>query len=626
MSGIDVAAVLAELNECMPLWIGKIYQFDARTMGIRLNGKEGRHYQLILEVGRRAHLLSQFPEPPKNPTGFAMLLRKHLKGGRVLAIGQLGIQRIFYLEIGRRETVLRLYIELFDEGNAILCDGAGAIIMPLLHQKFRDRTIAPSEVYTPPPGKDCLSLAIEEFGDLLSGQKREIVKILATDCMLGGAYAEELCRRLGIDKRTPAPEVDPALLHEGLMTLYREARIRRAPVITKSGCWPFLPAGEEPIERFETFSHALERYYGLPAREEERSREAPIPKEELIRMRQQRVLAKFEEEIGRLQRCVDAIYGNYSLVEEVIRVLGDASRTRSWEEIKGILESSGHPVAGLIRAYHPSESAVEIDLGERVKIHVRKSLQENVAGYYEALKKFRRKKEGALAAMAKPLKREEKTKKRAVVPKRRWYQRFRWFHTSDGALVIGGRDADQNEELVKRYLEKKDLFLHADVHGASVTILKGGEGSIDEAAAFAAAYSGAWKSGHLTADVYAVEPSQVSKAAPSGEYVSKGGFMIRGERRYFRNLPMAIAIGVQLEPEFSVIGGPPEVIARRAKVRVELRPGRFEPNDVTKKVLRLLREQLIGSGLEEYSRLVRSEDVAAFVPPGGSDIVGDHEG
>lgn len=626
MSGIDVAAVIAELNGCMPLWIGKIYQFDARTLGIRLNGREGRHHPLVIEAGRRAHLTGQFPETPRNPTGFAMLLRKHLMGGKVLAIRQLGIQRIFYLEIGKREAVFRLYTELFDEGNVILCDGAGTILMPLLHQHFRERTIAPAETYTPPPGTDCLSMSPEELGSLLSGQKKEIVKLLATDCMLGGPYAEELCRRLGIDKRAPAPEVDPVLLHEGMRALCREAQAVQAPVITKSGCWPFLPAGEEALERFETFSRALERYYGTPARVGEGEREAALPKEERIRIRQQRALAKFEGEIGRLQRCVDAIYGNYTLVEEVIRVLGEASRNRSWEEIKGILESSRHPVAGLIKAYHPAESAVELDLGERVKIHVRKSLQENVAGYYEAIKKFKRKREGALAAMARPLKERERAKREAVLPKRRWYHRFRWFFTSDGALVIGGRDADQNEELVKRYMERRDLFFHADVHGASVTVLKGGEGSIGEAAAFAAVYSGAWKSGHLTADVYAVEPSQVSKTAPSGEYIGKGGFMIRGERRYFRNIPLAIAIGVQLEPEFSVIGGPPDVISRRANVWVELRPGRFEQSDVTKKVLRLLRQQLIGLGHAGYARLVRSEDVAAFVPPGGSEIVGAHEG
>jgi len=47
-----------------------------------------------------------------------------------------------------------------------------------------------------------------------------------------------------------------------------------------------------------------------------------------------------------------------------------------------------------------------------------------------------------------------------------WYDRFRWFHTSTGYLVIGGRNADQNEELVKKYMGKHDRFFHTQAHGA----------------------------------------------------------------------------------------------------------------------------------------------------------------
>ncbi len=39
--------------------------------------------------------------------------------------------------------------------------------------------------------------------------------------------------------------------------------------------------------------------------------------------------------------------------------------------------------------------------------------------------------------------------------------------------MLGGRDASQNEELVKKYMGGQDLFVHADVHGASVVIVKG---------------------------------------------------------------------------------------------------------------------------------------------------------
>ena len=90
--------------------------------------------------------------------------------------------------------------------------------------------------------------------------------------------------------------------------------------------------------------------------------------------------------------------------------------------------------------------------------------------------------------------------------KKLWYHRFRWFITSDGVVVLGGRDASQNEELVKKYMGGQDLFVHADVHGASVVIVKGKTEHMDEVAQFAASYSGSWRSGHFSADVYTCSP------------------------------------------------------------------------------------------------------------------------
>jgi hypothetical protein len=220
----------------------------------------------------------------------------------------------------------------------------------------------------------------------------------------------------------------------------------------------------------------------------------------------------------------------------------------------------------------------------------------------------------------------KKQQRREFVPlKKLWYHRFRWFVTSDGVVVLGGRDAGQNEELVKKYMAGGDLFVHADVHGASVVIVKGKTEHMDEVAQFAASYSGAWRSGHFSADVYSALPSQVSKTPESGEFVSRGSFIVRGERTYYRNVPLAVGIGIMIEPTTAIIGGPPAVIRRKTRTFVELKPGQFEPNDVAKKVLRVLREKFSDDEIKALKGILNTEQVAAFVPPGGSDISGHHE-
>ncbi len=624
MSGVDLRALVAEAADRLPLWVGKIYQFDAKTLGIRLNGEDKAKYLLLAETGRRIHFTAEFPKPPKHPPGFAMLLRKHLEGGRVLSIRQLGIERTISIDIGKRDTTYHLIFEVFDEGNAILCDEGYTIIKPLWHHRFRDRDVVPGAVYAF-EGTDCLALPPGEFQEMLAQSDRDIVRTLAVGCMLGGAYAEEICLMAGVDKNAAATDVDAGVVRDAYSRLLADVERRRDPVITRSGCWPVVLAGEDVRERFETFSEALDAFYPriADAAEETAAKKPRLSREEVIRQRQADAIRGFEKKIKRYERVVGVLYENYTAVTGIITALDAASRNQSWQEIEEVLRANrDNAAAKMIHAVHPAEAAVELDLaGERVKIYVHETIEQNIGRYYDQIKKFKKKKTGALAAMERMIPAKARRRERLIPQKKRWYHRFRWFITSDGVLVIGGRDASQNEELVKRYMEGGDLFIHADVHGGSVVIVKGATERLHEAAQFAASYSNAWKAGHFSADVYAASPDQVSKTAESGEYVARGSFVVRGERQYFRNVPVGVAIGLQVAPEVAVIGGPPDAVAGRAKVWVTLQPGQYEPNDIARKVIRVLRDKLPEDEGKGFKGILNTEAVAAFVPPGGSDIV-----
>ena len=58
-----------------------------------------------------------------------------------------------------------------------------------------------------------------------------------------------------------------------------------------------------------------------------------------------------------------------------------------------------------------------------------------------------------------------------------WFEKFYWFISSDNYLVVGGRDRQQNELLVKRYMKSGDVYVHADLHGASSVIVKNSSAS-----------------------------------------------------------------------------------------------------------------------------------------------------
>lgn len=259
-----------------------------------------------------------------------------------------------------------------------------------------------------------------------------------------------------------------------------------------------------------------------------------------------------------------------------------------------------------------------------VEIDLTKSLQENAAKYFDQAKKARKKLEGAEKALKDLQKKKdvESLKEKSLhgqAPekkrKKAWYEQFHWFESSDGFLVIGGKDAGSNEVVVKRRMEETDLYFHADIHGAPHCIVKSKDGQAPsstkkEAAIFAAVYSKAWKEKLGSVDVYSVKPEQVSKKSPSGESLGKGAFMIYGQREWFKKTPLAFALGVQeKDGQLTAIAGPLTAVKKHAKVFVEIGPGEKKKGEMAKLLKNHFEKKLKGK--------VESDEIIRLLPSGG---------
>jgi len=247
-----------------------------------------------------------------------------------------------------------------------------------------------------------------------------------------------------------------------------------------------------------------------------------------------------------------------------------------------------------------------------LRLDIRKSFWENIALYHERAKKLKRKIRKLEELIANPPKEEEKEKKQSVeiVKKRKrdWYEHFRWSFTSNGRLVIAGRDARTNETIVRKYLDQNDFFFHADVVGAPSTVLKDGQNAseeeIVEAAILSASFSRAWKAGWPSVDVFYVTPDQVSLTPPSGEYRPKGGVMIYGKKNWVRDAPLRLYVSFDEEKNrFFVSPFQPE------KPYVLIAPGRTDKTEIAKKIISLFGKDKI-----------HLNDLNALLPPGGSEI------
>lgn len=205
-----------------------------------------------------------------------------------------------------------------------------------------------------------------------------------------------------------------------------------------------------------------------------------------------------------------------------------------------------------------------------IKIFYNKSVHENAAHYYQLAKESREKIVGLEKAMEETRKEMAEAKAAGADKKgagirvkrqKEWFEKFHSAHTASGMLMIGGRSAQQNDQLVSKHMEDDDLFFHADIQGGAVFVLKCGinatEEDLKEAAQMAACYSNAWKNANAGVDVYCVKKSQLTKNV-SGGFVPSGAFAILGERRWFRGTPLSLRIGtkegsVRIVPDISKI-------------------------------------------------------------------------
>ncbi len=641
MSSVDIKYIINELQSLVGSRVDKIYH-DGREIRIKLRTKEGRQ-DLILEAGKRIHITTYIKEAPKMPSSFTMLLRKHLSGGFLDAIKQHDFDRIVKIMIGD----YTLIGELFKKGNIILLNSENRIVAALRYEEFKDRTIMPKAEYKLPPARENpLDVEWEDFKGIIGKEQIEIVRALARKLNMGGLYAEEILMRAGIAKDRKANELNEnelKLVFETMKSVFSEEP--KPNIVYKNGqmidVLPIELKWYEGYEKqyFKTFSEALDEYFGKITVEK-----AKIEKTKKLEQKKRQILATlrkqeeqmkgFEIEAQKNQEIGDLIYANFTFIDNLLREFRKAVEKLGFEEFKKRIEKGkkeGNKIALLIKSIDPREKAITIEIDEKkVRLYLEKSIGENAELYYEKAKKAKHKLERAKIAYENTKKKlreieeliEEEMKKELNVKKlekrkKRWFEKFRWFLSSEGFLVLAGKDASTNEMLIKKHMNESDLYCHADVYGAPHVVIKdgrrAGEKTIFEACQFAVSMSKAWSRGVYSEDAYWAYPEQVTKKTPSREYLGKGAFMVYGKRNWFHGLPLKLAVGIiPYEGDEFVVCAPVDAIKAYADKYIIIRPGGMKKSELVKKIKRVF---------EKWGYKMREEDIMAVLPPGNGEII-----
>jgi predicted ribosome quality control (RQC) complex YloA/Tae2 family protein len=676
-TSFDVAAVVRELKEAVSdSRVSNVYQLNSKTLLFRLHKPDKPVFGLVLEAGRRLHLTAYAMEKPSVPPAFCMALRKYLRNGWLTSIEQYEFERVVVFGFKTKMGGLRLVLELFGEGNIILVSEKGEILHALAYKRMRDRNILRDEtfVFAPSSGRNPLKVSKEEFGDELRNfGDIDVVRALTRFLSIGGVHAEEVLLRANVDKSKPSnalseSDVDAILDNlQALLSQVLNGKLEPCIVFDESG--EFVDAVPFRLRRYESsklktyssFNEALDEFYVRVTAIEKAA--AGVKVEELRREaeRLKRIIESQEETMveanakaERNKHIGDVIYTHVGELQILLdRFLAGKTGGKEWNVI--VSEVSAEKKAGLkpsvfFESFDAKGLVVNVCVDSlRFGLDLRRKLFDVAGQFYEHGKRARQKLEGAKAASGdtrsklldveakikeaealehvKPAEVVEELAERKIKHKE-WFEKFRWFVSSDGFLVVAGKDAVSNEVLVKKHTEPNDVVFHADVVGAPFVVVKTegrtpSEQCLQEAGEFAAAYSRGWREGFGSVDVYWVKPEQLSKSGPSGEYVPHGGFIVSGKRNWMRNVPLRLAIGVAVNEEEGLIrigGGPVAAVKAKANTYITIVPGDLAGKELFKRIVKALAAKMQKDLREKVSK-ASVEELREFIPYGRGRVL-----
>jgi len=655
MSNVDIYRIVKELNEeIIGTRIDKSYQPTYDTIRIKLRkAGEGRK-DLVMQAGVRIHL-TDYPQPnPTIPPNFPMLLRKHLSGGTITSIKQHNFDRIIEITV-QKNVEYTLIVELFSKGNVILLDEHRNIISPLKHRKWQDRKVTSHEEYKYPPEKgiNINDTNPDEIKDVLKSSDADVTRTIAMNG-LGGLYAEEIISYTNIQKTKLAKDLtdeEIVELDNAIKELFN--RIENEPnpqiIIEKednSKNKDLVPINlnkykEYESKPFDNFNIAADEFYSKKIVNDIKSQEEDawskrIGKFEKRLNMQEESLEGFYKTIDETQHKGDTIYAHYNEIQGILDVIANARLKYSWKEIGSIIKKSKKkgniPELGMIESVDKM-GVLSLKLDDVVvQIDSNIGIPESAEKYYNKGKKAKRKINGVKEAIENTKKEiakleskkeiaiEELKEKQKPKEKRelKWYEKIRWFISRDGYLVIGGRDANSNEQVVKKYSKNNDIYLHCDIHGAPSTIVQNNsddeipESTLYDAACFASSYSSAWSEGFSSYDSYWVTLDQVSKTPQSGEFLKKGSFVIRGRKNFIRNVPVLIAIGiVEYDDDKRIMAGPVQCLDKMTDNYVIVKPGFTKKERISKEILNII----------DKNKLFGVDDIVRNLPSGKCDLL-----
>ena len=669
IAGIELRYLASSLDrKTAGYYVSNIYGVSRQSLVLKLHHPEKPDIMLMFStmgLWESAVRIAQI-----EPNRLVARLRRDLARLRIEGVEQPGTERMAYVRLGGfgRERVL--VGEFFGDGNIVLCDG-GMKILALLHSlEVRHRRLAVGLEYVPPPpnSADVLAVTGGQLGEALrgaggpggpggasAGSRLRADRWLGRTLGLPARYVGRMLELAGVDAALPCSRLLEADLDavaaavRGVAGDVAAGRHEPAAVAAGAGAAGagevhpvVLLAGGAGRTPLGTFEEGLDRLFTEQILEAGRAGQS----------------RGSDSRIGELRAQIEDQTAAAAAVREkasrISALAGDlqaaAASARSLSEPAAAAVLSGHGAERLSDRGSPVVAVA----GARIAVDPAASLHSAASRLYDEAKRqsaaaprieaLRKKAERRLAELQGRSEAERRSVTFAEVRKKAWYERYRWFFTAGGLLAVGGRDSSSNSSIIRKHLEPGDAVFHAEVGGSPFFVLKGAlahrqaaqdrgrhrqprdaaadaasQAGLAEAAHATVCFSRAWREAMYGLSAYWVEPEQVKKSAPSGQFLPKGSFTIEGRRNFVRVPALRLAVGMAPAGSGrggpSVACGPPQAVREFCSAYATIEPGGMAASDAAKR----LRGELARID-EQAATALPLDDYVRALPAGRSRV------
>ena len=627
LAGIELRYLVDKISEqVQDYYISNIYGITKDSILFKLHHTEKS--DLFMMISTSGVWLTTVKIDQMEPNRLLKRLRSDLLRLKLKKIEQIGAERIAYFTFEGFGKEFILIGEFFGDGNILLCNKEMKILALQHSIEVRHRKLGVGLEYVQPPNKglDIFNIIESDFDEL---KTTDLVsaKWFGRTLGLPKKYVEGVFDMVNIDPK----KIGNLLTNDEIKKIFETTKKivndvvsgNHEAVIIRNEKSEILPLRLGKIEgemvSTNSFIEGLDTVFT----------ENIVAKGKSIQSsRSDKKIKELQTQISEQQKAIETVKERSKNITNVANSLFEMVS-------KGILsieDKSAQEILVIHNAKLTSEKGISLIVveDEKIKINTKLSLQsiasvlfneaKKQSGAIKSIEDIKSKTEKKLENLQNKTELEQDIMLVTEIRKKNWYERYRWFYTSDGYLVIGGRDAASNSAVVRKHLVKNDKIFHADIFGSPFFIIKNAENapdtSMNEVAHATVCFSRAWREGLYGVSAYWVNPEQVKKSAPSGEFLPKGSFTIEGQRNFINSGNLKLSVGIIPQDDGHVLTcGPSETIKKNSICYAIIEPDGAEMVETAKKI-RIEFSKIH----EEITKKINIDDFVRVMPAGKSQI------